>query len=431
MDMRQNMRQVSAPAPTQIAAAVIGNALEWYDFVVYGFFASVLAQAFFPSRDETASLLLALATFGAGFCTRPLGGLFFGFYADRKGRKAALQLVMFAMTAAVAVIALTPTYAKIGVSAPLLIVAGRLLQGFATGGEYSSSTCFLIEMAPRGRRGFYGSLQVFGQALSILLATLAGIIVTSVFSVDAVNEWAWRLPFFAGPLIGPVGLYVRRHLDETPAFKATARACGAREAFVDLIRRRGERLLVCFVATIGTTISFYVILVYMPTYAKTEMGLTLEQSFLAQAPALLLLMALTPLMGVFSDVVGRRPLLLASNGLLLLCAYPLYVWLQAERSVLALALAQIAFCVMMSGICGAFSTALAEQFPTHMRSAGLAIPYNLAVMIFGGFAPFIVAWLIGFFDTPVAPAFYLIFGAGAGLLGVAGLHERHRESDLE
>jgi len=425
------LRPSRASAPKQIAAAVIGNALEWYDFVVYGFFASVLAQAFFPSRDDTASLLLAFATFGAGFCTRPLGGLFFGLYADRKGRKAALQLIMFVMTAAVAVIALTPTYATIGVFAPALIVIGRLLQGFATGGEFSSSTAFLIEIAPPRRRGFYGSLQIVGQALSILLATLSGIIVTSVFSVEAVNAWAWRLPFFAGLLIGPVGLYVRRHLDETPAFKATAKTRGAREAFVDLIRRRGERLLVCFAATIGTTISFYVILVYMPTYGKTEMGLTLEQSFIAEAPALLLLIALTPLMGVVSDLVGRRPLLLASNGLLLLCAYPVYVWLQAERSASALALAQMAFCVMMSGICGAFSTALAEQFPTHMRSAGLAIAYNVAVMLFGGFAPFIVAWLIGFFNTPVAPAFYLIFGAGVGLLGAAGLHERHREPELE
>ena len=148
-----NLRQARTPAPKQIAAAVIGNALEWYDFVVYGFFASVLARAFFPSGDETAALLLALATFGAGFCTRPLGGLFFGFYADRKGRKAALQLIMFVMTAAVAVIAFAPTYAAIGVYAPMLVVIGRLLQGFATGGEFASSTAYLIEVAPQGRRG--------------------------------------------------------------------------------------------------------------------------------------------------------------------------------------------------------------------------------------------------------------------------------------
>jgi MFS family permease len=427
MHVRQNFPQVRAPAPKQIAAAVIGNALEWYDFVVYGFFASVLAQAFFPSRDETASLLLALATFGAGFCTRPLGGLFFGFYADRKGRKAALQLIMFVMTVAIAVIAFAPTYATIGLFAPMLIVIGRLLQGFATGGEFASSTAFLIEVAPAGRRGVYGSLQMVGQGLSILLGTLAGMLVAGVFSVEALHDWAWRLPFFAGLLIGPVGLYVRRHLEETPAFTASPQDGGVAVAFRDLVRRRGDRLLACFAATIGATISFYVILVYMPTYGKTEMGLSLAQSFIAQAPGLVLLIVLTPLIGALSDAIGRRPLLLASYGMLLLCVYPLFVWLQAERTLLALTVAQTAFCVILSGLFGALSTALAEQFPTHVRTVGLAIAYNVAVMIFGGFAPFIVAWLIDYLATPIAPAFYLIFGAVVGLMGVAGLHERRDE----
>ncbi|AZG76056.1 MFS transporter [Methylocystis rosea] len=427
MHVRQNFPQVRAPAPKQIAAAVIGNALEWYDFVVYGFFASVLAQAFFPSRDETASLLLALATFGAGFCTRPLGGLFFGFYADRKGRKAALQLIMFVMTVAIAVIAFAPTYATIGLFAPMLIVIGRLLQGFATGGEFASSTAFLIEVAPAGRRGVYGSLQMVGQGLSILLGTLAGMLVAGVFSAEALHDWAWRLPFFAGLLIGPVGLYVRRHLDETPAFKASPQEEGAARAFLDLVRRRGDRLLACFAATIGATISFYVILVYMPTYGKTEMGLSLAQSFIAQAPGLVLLIVLTPLIGALSDAIGRRPLLLASYGMLLLCVYPLFIWLQAERTLLALTVAQTAFCAILSGLFGALSTALAEQFPTHVRTVGLAIAYNVAVMIFGGFAPFIVAWLIDYLATPIAPAFYLMFGAVVGLMGVAGLHERRHE----
>ncbi|MBM3625337.1 MAG: MFS transporter, partial [Alphaproteobacteria bacterium] len=198
-------------------------------------------------------------------------------------------------------------------------------------------------------------------------------------------------------------------------------------AFLDLVRRQGDRLLACFAATAGATISFYVILVYMPTYGKTEMGLSLAQSFIAQAPGLLLLIALTPLLGAFSDKLGRRPLLLASNVLLFICVYPLFVFLQAERSLLALAVAQTFFCVILSGLFGAMSTALAEQFPTHVRTSGLAIAYNIAVMMFGGFAPFIVAWLIGFLATPVAPAFYLMFGAVVGLIGVAGLRERRGE----
>ncbi|HEY8212681.1 MAG TPA: MFS transporter, partial [Methylocystis sp.] len=364
-------------------------------------------------------------------CTRPLGGVLFGFYADRKGRKAALQLIMFLMTGAVAVIAFAPTYASVGVFAPLLIVAGRLLQGFATGGEFASSTAFLIEIAPAGRRGLYGSLQMVGQGLSILLGTLAGIIVAGTFSAEALHDWAWRIPFLAGLLIGPVGVYIRRNLDETHAFQTSPQHGRAMDAFLDLVRRRGDRLIACFAATVGATISFYVVLVYMPTYGKTEMGLSLAQSFIAQAPGLLLLITLTPLIGAFSDRFGRRPLLVASYGLLLLCVYPLFVWMQAERSLLALAVAQTAFCVILSGLFGALSTALAEQFPTHIRTAGLAIAYNVAVMIFGGFAPFIVSWLIEFLSTPVAPAFYLMFGAAVGLLGVAGLRERHNAPGLD
>jgi MFS family permease len=301
------------------------------------------------------------------------------------------------------------------------------LQGFATGGEFASSTAFLIEVAPGGRRGVYGSLQMVGQGLSILLGTLAGMVVAGVFSVEALHDWAWRLPFFSGLLIGPVGLYVRRHLEETPAFKASPQNDDLARAFLDLVRRRGDRLLACFAATIGATISFYVILVYMPTYGKTEMGLSLAQSFIAQAPGLVLLIVMTPFVGALSDAIGRRPLLLASYGMLLLCVYPLFVWLQAERTLLALTAAQTAFCVILSGLFGALSTALAEQFPTHVRTVGLAIAYNVAVMIFGGFAPFIVAWLIDYLATPIAPAFYLMFGAVVGLMGVAGLHERRDE----
>lgn len=204
-----------------IAVAVVRNAMEWYDFVVFGFFATVLSQLFFPQNDERAGLLLTLAKFGVGFCSRPIGGLFLGFYADRKGRKSALQLVIFIMTAAVAIIAFSPTYVAIGLAAPVLIVLGRLLQGFATGGEFSSSTSFLIEASPSGRRGLYGSLQMAGQAVSILFGTLVGIAVTTNFTAEHLHAWAWRLPFMAGLLIGPISFYIRRHLNETSAFEST------------------------------------------------------------------------------------------------------------------------------------------------------------------------------------------------------------------
>lgn len=415
--------RAGSPRVTQIAAAVLGNALEWYDFVIFGYFATVLSTVFFPAEDDRAALLLTLATFGAGFFTRPLGGLFFGVYADRHGRKAALQLIMAVMTVAVAVIAFAPSYATIGVFAPMLVVTARLLQGFATGGEFASATSFLIEIAPPLRRGLYGSLQMVGQGFSVLIGTLAGIAVARLFSAEELHAFAWRIPFVLGLLIGPVGLYVRRRLDETPAFQVSRREGPATDAFLMLLARSRAQLLAAFATTVGATIYFYIVLVYMPTYGKKEMGLSLEQAFVAQAPGLVLLILLTPLIGALSDRIGRRPMLWASNLLFLICAFPLFAWLQAERTEMALAFVQTAFCVILSGVLGVFSTILAEQFPTRFRSTGLAVAYNIAVMIFGGFAPFLVTWLIRVLETPVAPAFYLMFGALAGLLAVAFLKE--------
>ena len=414
----------------QIAAAVVGNAMEWYDFVVFGFFATVLSQLFFPKSDERAALLLTLATFGVGFCSRPIGGLFFGFYADERGRKAALQLVIFIMTFAVAIIAFTPTYASIGLGAPILIVLARLLQGFATGGEFSSSTSFLIEVAPPKRRGFYGSLQMAGQATSILLGTLVGIAVTGAFSTEQLHAWAWRLPFIGGLLIGPIGFYIRQHLHESAVFESVAHESNARGLISALIKKHKTQMLAAFGTTISATIYFYVVLIYMPTYGKAELGLTLTQSFVAQSFGLILLVLLTPAVGYISDKIVSRPMLWFSNTLFLTTAYPLFVYLTETRSQSAFTIVQMVFCVILSGVFGVLSTVLAEQFPTNVRSTGLAMPYNLAVMIFGGFAPMIVTWLIGALKSPIAPAYYLMFGSVAGLIASFALRESFREKKL-
>ena len=205
--------QQSTPRTRQIVAAVIGNALEWYDFVVYGFMTVIISRLFFPTESEYASLLLAMATFGVGFFMRPVGGILIGLYADRKGRKAALQLIIGLMTIAVAMIAFAPPYAVIGAAAPVLIVAARLLQGFATGGEFASATAFLVESAPAERRGFFGSLQMVGQSVAALAGASSGMFITQSLTPEQIDQWGWRLPFLIGLLIGPVGLYIRRHLD--------------------------------------------------------------------------------------------------------------------------------------------------------------------------------------------------------------------------
>lgn len=419
---------LSSSHSRKIAAAVAGNALEWYDFVVFGFLATILSQLFFPAHDAQASLLLTLATFGAGFVTRPLGGVFFGFHADRRGRKASLQLVILLMTLSIGVMAFAPTYESIGLGAPLLMVIGRLMQGFATGGEFASATSFLVEAAPPGRRGFYGSLQMAGQGLAVMMGTLAGILLTRFFSQAQILDGAWRLPFAFGLLIGPVGFYVRRHLDETPAFESVAHDAGGVAIFRRLLRDHPGRVAASFGATICATIFFYVILVYMPTFAKTQLHLTLEEAFVAQACGLAVLILLTPLVGALSDRFGRRPFLLGANILFALAAWPLFSWIHAHPTQASFAALQMTLCAMLSGVLGVFSTMLAEQFPTQVRSSGMAIAYNIAVMIFGGFAPFVVSWLISYFATPVAPAYYVIFGALAGISACFFLEESRAEA---
>src|SRR5437763_5094063 len=206
------------PKPLQVAAAVIGNALEWYDFICFGLMTVIISRLFFPAGSQYASLLLTTATFGVGFFMRPIGGIVLGIYADRHGRKAALLMVIALMTLAIAIIGFAPTYAAIGIGAPLLIVLARLLQGFSAGGEFASATAFLTESAPAGRRGLYGSWQMVGQGLAVLLGAILGTLLTRSLSAEALDSWGWRIPFLFGLIIGPVGLYIRRNLDETSAF---------------------------------------------------------------------------------------------------------------------------------------------------------------------------------------------------------------------
>jgi MFS transporter, MHS family, proline/betaine transporter len=420
----------TAPKPVQVAAAVIGNALEWYDFLAFGFFAVIISRLFFPADSQYASLLLTTATFGVGFFMRPVGGVLLGIYADRRGRKAALVLVVALMTVAIAMIGLAPTYAAIGVAAPLLILLARLLQGFSAGGEFASATSFLIESAPPQRRGFYGSWQMVGQGLAVLTGALLGTILTRTLAPEALDSWGWRVPFLFGLVIGPLGLYIRRHLDETDAFLSSQRAAATRPALGTALASHAGAIALCLGIVVTSTISFYVILIYMPTFARTQLHLPLDQAFLAQSISLACMIVLTPIFGALSDRVGRRPVMAGALVLYLAVTYPLFSWLHGNPSFQNLLITQVSLCSLLGVFYGPMSTALAEQFPAHMRSTGLAIAYNVAVMVFGGFAQFFVTWLIEVTGTQVAPAFYVMFGAAIGLLAVLLLADRAREAEL-
>jgi MFS transporter, MHS family, proline/betaine transporter len=410
--------------PFQVAAAVIGNALEWYDFLVFGFFTVIIAKLFFPSESQYASLLLTTATFGVGFFMRPVGGVLLGIYADRRGRKAALLMVITLMTIAITMIAFAPTYAAIGVGAPMIIVLARLLQGFSAGGEFASATAFLTESAPAHRRGFYGSWQMVGQGVAVLIGAILGTVLTRTLSPEALNGWGWRIPFLFGLVIGPLGLYIRRSLDETSAFLQSNKTSSGAESPGSLLASHTKEIIACLGMTVAGTISFYVILIYVPTFARTQLHLPLDQAFLAQSISLACEVVLIPIFGAISDVVGRKPVMAAALILDLLVAYPLFSWVSANPSFSTLLTMQIILCSLFGVFNGPISTAVAEQFPTRVRSTALAISYNIAVMLFGGFAQFFVTWLIAATGTPIAPAYYLMFGAAIGLVSTLFLKER-------
>ena len=410
----------------QIFAAVIGNALEWYDFVIYGFMTVIISRLFFPAESEYASLLIAMATFGVGFFMRPVGGVLIGLYADRRGRKAALQLIILLMTIATAMIAFAPTYAAIGIAAPAIMVLARLLQGAATGGEFASATAFLIESSPPERRGFFGSLQMVGQSIAALSGATAGMLVTQGLTPEQIDDWGWRLPFLFGLLIGPVGLWMRRHLSETEEFVAAAQDETQHLGLMAVLREHYRDVLVCFGLVVSTTIMFYVVLIYMPTYAKTQLNIPLKDAFTAQVAGLIFLTVLIPLFGILSDRIGRRAVLMLAALLYLVLTYPMMAWMLAEPSLIRLAVMQVALCSAIAVGFGAISTALAEQFPVRQRSTGLALAYNMAVMIFGGFAQLIVTWLIKETGSLLAPSFYVMFGATVGLVAAYFINDKRK-----
>jgi MHS family proline/betaine transporter-like MFS transporter len=420
----------STPKSLQIAAAVIGNALEWYDFIVFGFLTVVISRLFFPADTQYASLLLTTATFGVGFFMRPVGGILLGIYADRKGRKAALSLIIGLMTTAIAMIAFAPTYAAIGIAAPLTMILARLLQGFATGGEFASATSFLIESAPADQRGFYGSWQMVGQGVALLLGALVSAAVTRNISPEALDTWGWRIPFLFGLIIGPVGVYIRGHLDETEAFIESGAVPTDKRSLGSILAAHLGEGMVCLGIAAAGTIQFYVMLLYMPTFATTQLGLPLGEAFTAQSIGLGCLIIAVPLSGAISDLIGRKPIMMGAYVFYLSLAYPLFAWAHQSPSIGRLLLMQVVLCSLHGAFLGPFSTALAEQFPARIRSTALGITYNVAVMTFGGFAQFFVTWLIQATGSPIAPVFYVMFGAAMGLLATGFMVDRTRERHL-
>lgn len=407
----------------KVVSVVVGNTLEWYDFLIYGFLATTIAKLFFPEKSELTSLLLALATFGVGFLMRPVGGILIGYYADKHGRKAALLLIIGIMTLAVALITFTPTAASIGVAAPILIVVSRLLQGFATGGEYASSTAFVIEAAPEDKKGLYGSWQFFGQCLAILLGSSVAAAVNHYLTAEALESWGWRIPFILGLLICPVGLWIRSRLDENESYlQSKAVVADSHAQIKHTVRHSIREIILCMGLTVSATASFYVVLVNTPTYAHTKLGLDMGSALFIQALAVMIMMLIIPTAGMLSDRFGRKPILMIGLLILLLATLPLYYFVIAAPSLIRLLIMQVVLCIGIAIIFGPSPAAISEQFEILGRTTSMSIAYNLAVMLFGGFAPFIVTWLSATIDL-IAPGYYLLLGVIIGIISVLNMKE--------
>ena len=403
-----------------VSAAVVGNVLEWYDFAVYAYVAVYISKNFFPQGDEITALLATFLTYGLGFVARPLGGIIIGRIGDSHGRKTALLITILLMAIGTVMIGILPTYGRIGMLAPLLLLIARLLQGFSAGGEWGSSTAFIVEWAPKNQRGWYGSFQQTSVVGGILLGSGIAALLNTIMTPADMESWGWRIPFLLGALIGPVGLYMRRTIDETPAYQKIAATPAGPVAGDDSRWLLAAR---AFGFTIVWTVCFYILLNYMPTYTQKYLKLSASAALWSNTIGLLVLLLAIPLMGKLSDRIGRKPLLLACCIAYIVLPYPIFGFLVSSASFGWLIAVQILFAILIAMFSGPGPAAISEIFPTHARSLWMTTGYALSVAIFGGFAPSISIWLIERFNSPLAHTFYLMAAAIVSTAVIATLRE--------
>ena len=424
MHKRLHMTAESPAAQRRlIAAGVIGNVMEWYDFGVYGYFAASIGRHFFPAQDAVSSLLAALGVFAAGFFMRPIGSLVFGHIGDRHGRKRALTASVLLMAVPTFLIGLLPTFQQIGVVAPALLVLLRLLQGLSVGGEYTTSSIFLVERSAAGRRGFLGSFAPVGACAGILLGSAIGAALATLLDRDALQSWGWRIPFLIGITVGLVGIYIRRKvIDDSATVGEQPKAVApVREAFRTEWRTIARLIALGAVGAVG----FYMCFVYVTTYLRQVDHIAQSKALDINTVSMAVLLLLLAPMGALSDRFGRKPSLLAASGGMFLMAWPLF-WMLHHSDFAAIVLGQVGFAVLSACFWGAIPATMVELVPHRLRCTVLSVGYNTGMAVLGGLTPMVAVYTIKRSQYDLSPAFLLMAAAAVSFVVIAGLRETYK-----
>jgi MHS family citrate/tricarballylate:H+ symporter-like MFS transporter len=417
---------MSIASPTQSKLGMVfrvtsGNFLEMFDFFLFGFYATYIAKTFFPAENEFASLMLTFGTFGAGFIMRPVGAIVLGAYIDKVGRRLGLITTLVIMGMGTVLIAFVPGYATIGLFAPLLVLIGRLLQGFSAGVELGGVSVYLSEMAPPGQKGYYVSWQSASQQVAIIVAAIIGYVLSLTLGHDMIAAWGWRIPFFIGCMIIPFIFMIRRSLQETDVFLARKHRPSAGEIFSSIVRNWGI-VLAGMMLVVMTTVSFYLITVYTPTFGRSVLKLSVTDSLVVTFFVGVSNLFWLPVMGALSDRVGRKPLLLGFTILTILTAYPVMAWLVNVPTFEKMLVAELWLSFLYGSYNGAMVVALTEVMPIDVRTSGFSLAYSLATALFGGFTPAVSTYLIKVTGNNGAPGLWMSFAAVCGLIGTLVLY---------
>jgi len=394
-----------------------GNFLEMYDFFVFGYYASAIGKVFFPTGSDFAQLMLAFMTFGAGFLMRPLGGIFLGAYIDHHGRRVGLMLTLALMAVGTISIALVPGYATLGALAPVIVVIGRLIQGFSAGVELGGVSVYLAEIATPGNKGFYVSWQSGSQQVAVIFVALLGVLLSTLVPPEDMVVWGWRIPFLIGCLIIPLLFVLRYSLKETEEFEKRRSTVPSSREILLRLSQNWPIVIIGMLLVTTTTVSFYFITAYTPTFGREVLKLSNVDSLIVTMFVGISNLFWLPVMGAVSDRVGRKPVLILFTALMIVSAYPALSWLVSAPSFARLLAVELWLSFIYGSYNGAMVVALTEIVPLHVRTSGFAVAYSLATATFGGFTPAVVTYLIHATDNRAVAGLWLMFTAACGLVG--------------